>query len=260
MSSDLLVERADGRGTITFNQPERRNAVTFAMWKGLPEALADLGADPDVRVIVLRGAGDEAFIAGANISEFKEHRSNSETSVAYNESTQRAFDALRSCDKPTVAMVRGFAFGGGCAIALGCDLRLAADDARFRIPAVRLGIGYGRENVEHLVRTLGPALTREMLLTAKIYDATEALRTGLVHQVVPAAELEDFTYRYTGAIIENAPLSMRAVKLAITAALKRDESSVAAADAAMTDCFDSADYQEGYNAFLEKRTPRFQGR
>lgn len=255
------MERDGPRGVIVFNNPARRNAVKFAMWQGLPARLQELAEDPAVRVIVLRGAGDEAFVAGADISEFEEYRSSYEKALPYNEATGRAFAALRTCPKPTVAMIRGFCFGGGCAIALCCDLRVAAADARFSIPAAKLGIGYGRENVTQIVNTLGPATAREMLLTARVYDAEESLRKGLVHQVTPVEELEAFTRSYTEALATNAPLSLRAIKLAVNAALGPDSAAEnQVVDEAMRICFDSEDYREGYRAFLEKRPTDFQGR
>ena len=228
---------------------------------GLPPALAALEADPDIRVIVLRGAGDKAFVSGADISQFEAERSNHEANQRYNESASAATRALERLTKPAIAMIRGFCMGGGMVIALSCDLRIASDDAKFAIPAAKLGLGYGYEGVQRLVEVVGPTLTSEILFTARQFPAAEALAMGLLNRVTSVDELEQVVREYANMISHAAPLTLRAAKLAIKQTLqdpqRRKLDEVRAAVAA---CFDSEDYAEGRRAFAEKRKPRFQGK
>lgn len=256
----LLVQREGPLGWLTFNRPERRNAITYEMWLGIARVIGQLNADPAVRVILLRGAGEEAFVAGADISEFKDLRHDVSSGAEYTAATAAAFRALRESEKPVVAMIRGYCIGGGCAIALNCDLRVAAEDARFAIPAAKLGVGYGYENVQQVVHVVGPAFAREILYTARTYDAGEALRMGLIHQRVSVVDLERYTRSYAEGIAANAPLSVCSTKMAIDEYLRPSaERDLARIQAAMDRCFESDDYREGYTAFLEKRPPRFRG-
>jgi enoyl-CoA hydratase len=251
---------ADGVAWLVLRNPERLNAVRLEMWQAIPEAVAALDSDPAVRVIVMRGHGDQAFASGADISEFETHRKDAASGAAYERTTALAFDALTQLSKPLVAMLQGVCIGGGLALATSADLRVAADDTRLALPAARLGLGYHFKGVERLVRLLGPSAASELFFTARRYTAEEALRIGLVNQVVPKAEVEAFTARYARDIAANAPLTVRAAKRAILetqrSAPERDLDAVQRLTAA---CFESTDYAEGVRAFLEKRPPRFRG-
>lgn len=261
-STTKLVARKDGAfGWLVFDNPERRNALTLDMWQGIPEVLRAFDADPEVRVVIIAGAGDKAFVSGADISQFESARSNSEADERYSGFTDAAFGALEHVSKPTIAMIRGFCIGGGLAVALSCDLRIAADDAKFGIPAARLGLGYGFEGVRKLVSVVGPAFASEVLFTARHIDAADALQMGLVNKVVSVAELEPAARSYAALIAANAPLTIRASKIAIKESLQDPEKrKLPALDAAIAACFESEDFAEGRRAFLEKRTPQFQGK
>jgi enoyl-CoA hydratase/carnithine racemase len=257
----VYVEREGALAWVVFDHPERRNAVSVEMWDAIPDIAAALDADPAVRVVVLRGAGDQAFVSGADISQFEQARTGAEAAQAYEDKGLRAFGALADVSKPTIAAIRGFCIGGGMAIALSADLRIAADDAQLAIPAARLGLGYHAPGVDALVRLVGPSTAKEIFYTARRFDAHEALARGLVNEVVPKASLEGRVRELATGIAENAPLTLRSMKLVARELARPDDlRNVAAMKASIHACFDSDDYREGVRAFLEKRKPRFQGR
>jgi enoyl-CoA hydratase/carnithine racemase len=257
----MLAEKADGIGWITFNQPEKRNAVSVEMWAAIPAIMDDYLADDAVRVIVLKGAGDRAFIAGADISEFGEKRNSPEATKIYDEVAGRAHQALIASPKPVIAMINGYCIGGGLAVALSTDIRIAADNTRFAIPAARLGLGYGWPGLKRLLDIVGPAFAKEIFFTARQFDHEEALAMGLVNRVVPAADLESHVRDYARRIAENAPLTIGAAKMTVDELLKDPERrDLRACEAAISACFASADYVEGRTAFMEKRKPVFRGR
>jgi enoyl-CoA hydratase/carnithine racemase len=257
----MLAARRDGVGVVTFNQPEKHNAISVEMWQGLGEILDEFAADDAVRVVVLTGAGTRAFVSGADISQFEQQRANADAQQAYDRLTAAGRDKLGAFEKPTIAMIRGFCLGGGLAIAMQADIRIASSDSQFGIPAAKLGIAYGFDGLRRLVSLVGPAHARMMLYTAERIDAQEARQIGLVNRVVAPEELESVVFDIAGKIAANAPLSVAASKIAIDQ-VGRDpaDRDLEALARAQTACFDSADYGEGRAAFREKRKPNFQGR
>jgi len=257
----MLAEKADGIGWMTFNNPARRNATSLEMWQAIADILSDFGADPAVRVVVMRGAGDKAFVSGADISQFESQRTNAEAAARYDAVSEDARHAMASLEKPLIAMIRGYCLGGGVGIAMAADMRFAADDSSFGIPAARLGISYGFSSLKKLVELVGPAYAKEILLTARRFSAEEALRIGLVNRVVPVDELEATVLEVCAAIVDNSPLSIVANKATIDEvskdAIARDMLRI---EELGRICFDSADYAEGRRAFMEKRKPVWSGK
>jgi len=255
----IRQEREGALGFLVFDQPERRNAISVEMWEALPAAVAALAAEPAVRVVILRGEGD-AFVAGADVSQFAARRTRADDVAGYGRAAGQGMAALVNLEKPLLAAIRGPCVGGGVVVALAADLRFAADDAVFRIPAARLGLGYEAAGVEALAGAVGFSHALDLLLTARRVDAREAAAMGLVNAVRPAPELDAFVRERAERIAENAPLTLRAVKLAARELRKpAGARDLAAVNAAYAACFASADYREGVAAFLEKRAPRFRG-
>ena len=257
----ILVARDAGVGRITFNKPERMNAMSLDMWQGMHTALDALADDAAIRVLVLTGAGGHAFVSGADISEFDEVRATEEGVRHYNAISGAADRALAAFPKPTLAAIRGYCIGGGLGLAIGCDIRICTEDSRFAIPAARLGLGYGLEPTRRLVRLVGPASAAEILYTGAQFGADAARAMGLVNRVVPPGELDAVVDDMAAGIARNAPLTLAAAKAAIDAAARPGDSEAEARVAAMVGaCYASEDYAEGRRAFAEKRPPVFIGR
>jgi enoyl-CoA hydratase/carnithine racemase len=259
--TDILLEQTGAIATVVFNRPRMRNAISLAMWGELARITEGLAKDESVRAVIYRGAGTEAFAAGADISEFAQNRKDRESAIRYSAQTDAAYSAIRYCPKPTVAMVHGFCMGGAMAVAMACDLRFAAEGARFGIPAAKLNIVYPVDAVAQLVQLVGPASAKDILYSARALDAAEALRIGFIQRLVPAPELERVTYDYLAAVVANAPLSIRGSKAMIQSILEGlTDARRAEVQALALEVFESEDYREGTRAFLEKRPPRFTGR
>ena len=252
---------AEGGACITLDQPAKFNAMTLGMWQGLPGLIGRAVDDTAVRLIAVRGAGSRAFCAGADISQFGTKRTGDNAISAYDQAVSAAFQALAAASKPTVALIQGICYGGGMALAMSCDLRLAAEGARFRIPAGRLGLGYGFDSIRDLVRRLGPGAVADLLFTARIVPDKEALALGIVQRLFPADQFEAGAGAYLASIAENAPLTLRAIKAALVELGRPDaEQDRSWVQALVAACFASEDYIEGQAAFREKRAPRFAGR
>ena len=262
LGTDRILARVEGSiGWITLNHPERRNAMSLDMWHGLGVAAQALGSDARVRVVVLRGAGGKAFASGADISEFEQHRADAAQKASYDQVTARGFAALADLGKPLIAMVEGYCVGGGLALARAADLRFASADARFAIPAARLGLGYDYRGIAALARLVGPAAAKDMLFSARFLDAPEALRLGLVNFVADKGVLESQVQTYAAGIAANAPLTVHAAKRALQLFERHADAQGSEEIAALVRrCFDSEDYREGRRAFLAKRPPEFHGR
>ena len=257
----ILQRVADGVGVITFNNPEKRNAMSLEMWEGFGQALIELRDDPEVRVVILAGAGDKAFVSGADISQFEKTRHNAEASEEYSRKSAAQRALLADYPKPTIACIRGFCLGGGMQVAMLADIRIAAEDSQFGIPAARLGIAYGYDGLRHLVSLVGPSWARLIMYTGMRIDSKEALRIGLVDRVIPTDQLLGTTMELATTISTNAPLAIKAAKITIAQVLKdpadRDMNAIKQIG---IDCINSEDFREGRQAFMEKRKPQFKGR
>jgi enoyl-CoA hydratase/carnithine racemase len=256
----LKLHKESSTAVLIFNNPARRNAITADMWRAIPSIMKNLAEDPAIKCVILKGEGRVAFVAGADISQFESERQDNQTGARYDALTDAAFEAIADCPKPTVAAIHGYCIGAGMAIALCCDIRIAAEDAQFAIPAAKLGLSYPMAGLRRLLEAVGPASAKEILFTARSYSAEEALRIGIAGHVVAKDKLDLEATQLCERIAANAPLSLKAAKFTIGQLLHPKSMDMAAIEALSHACYESRDYREGRRAFLEKRAPRFEGR
>jgi enoyl-CoA hydratase len=256
----IIIRREGPVGHIVFNNPERHNAVSFEMWKAFSAGLRDLEADEAVRILVISGAGEKAFVSGADISKFEDERAEAKAIADYDAATNDAYLSLLAAEKPTIAMIQGYCIGGGMNLAACCDFRIVSDRASFAIPAAKLGIGYDYSRVKRIVDLVGHSFAKEIFFTGRRFSAQEAYEMGLVNRVVPHESLLGEVEVLCVTIAENAPLTIRAIKFSANQAVRDPESrDLEKAYSLVQDCYVSADYAEGRRAFVEKRKPRFTG-
>ena len=259
MSQSVLVERADDIATVILNAPEKLNALSRGTWERLADVMAGLSAEDDLRCIVVRGAGDRAFAAGADISEFETERSDPESCKAYSRMVARTMNTVAECRHPTIALIKGACVGGGLEIACCCDLRICGDSSRFGIPVNRLGLVMAHAELTMLLALVGRAQTLEILLEGRVFGAAEAREKGLVNRVVPDADVEDEVYATARRIAAGAPLVARWHKRFARRLLDPRPLTEKEVDEGVA-CFETEDYRIGIRAFLDKKTPLFKGR
>lgn len=262
MPTDKIQARKEGAvGWLVFNNPERRNAVSLEMWEAVVQALEDFGADPAVRVVVLAGAGDKAFVSGADISQFEDMRAAKAAVAKYEVLAEEALTGIHEFAKPTLSCIRGYCIGGGVNVAIACDIRIASTDSVFAIPAARLGLGYRYSAMKNLVDLVGPGAAKDLFFTARRIDAREAKDIGLVTRVCEPDQLPQLLAEYTTAMDQNAPLTIRTAKAITREILKPSpDLDLESCKRMILGCFESEDYTEGRRAFMEKRKPVFTGR
>jgi enoyl-CoA hydratase len=246
---------------LRFNNPARHNALSVDMWEAIPALLAQAKDDERVRLVVFSGAGEKAFVSGADISQFEDMRAAREAVSRYEQMAESALVSIYRFSKPTLACIRGYCIGGGVNVAISCDLRIATSDSVFSIPAARLGLGYRYSALKSLVDLIGVGAAKDLFLTARKIDAAEALSLGLIGRVSSPETLDSLLSEYTTALTINAPLTMRAGKAIIGEIVKASpDLDVALCQDLIRACFESEDYAEGRRAFMEKRSPVFTGK
>ena len=260
MSGDIAIDTAEGVATLRLRNPARRNAISTAMWDQLGAFAARVGARQDIRLVVIRGDGDKAFSAGADVTGFATARSGTENARAYDDLVEETCRLIEAIAQPTLAVIIGACMGAGASLAASCDLRLATGDAFFAVPAAQLGLGYDPRGIKRCLRVFGPEATREMIFTAERLPAGRAGELGVVSAVVAAKDIDRVAAEWITRIVANAPLTIKAAKVAIRAHLADDAKILAEAERLYAAADASADYAEGRLAFAEKRPPRFTGK
>ena len=261
MTTNKMLSRIDnGVGYITFNNPEKHNAVSIEMWDALETMLDSFRSNDRVRVIVLNGAGGKSFVSGADISKFDKERSSKEAVLSYNKRTQKIYENLESFPKPTIAMINGYCIGGGLNLAVCCDIRICSEKSKFAMPAAKLSLGYPFSSIKRLFDVMGPGMAKHFMFTADKISAAEALSCGLVQKLISENDIETFVKDYALTISKNAPLTIKAMKQIGVEILKNpDERDLLICEQLASACFDSEDYKEGRKAFMEKRQANFKG-
>tara|TARA_B100001093_G_scaffold395835_1_gene382783 strand:+ start:3382 stop:4170 length:789 start_codon:yes stop_codon:yes gene_type:complete len=261
MTTEKMLSRVkDGVGYITFNNPEKHNAVSIEMWDALEQILDGFRSSQNIRVIVLRGAGGKAFVSGADISKFDKERSSKEAVLSYNKRTQKVYENLETFPKPTIAMIDGYCIGGGLNLAVCCDIRICSEKSKFAMPAAKLSLGYPFSSIKRLFDVMGPGMAKHFMFTAEKISASEALACGLVQKLVSEDSIDSYVKDYALNIANNAPLTIKAMKqIGIEISKNSDERDLLLCEKLASACFDSEDYKEGRKAFMEKRKPNFQG-
>lgn len=260
MTDKIITEISGDIARIIFNQPEKRNAVSLEMWEAVEAALGEYADDPEVRILVLSGAGGKAFVSGADVSKFESERASADAVAHYNATTKRVYDKLEAFPKPTIAQIDGFCIGGGVALSLSCDLRICGEGSQFAVPAAKLGLGYGYPGIKRLVNVVGPSFAKEIFFTARRFTAEEARIMGLVNRIVEDGKVAEAAEETAKMIAANAPMTVGSVKFIVGETVKDEAAAdLEECDRRVKACFDSADYIEGRRAFLEKRKPEFVG-
>ena len=261
MTTNKMLSRIDnGVGYITFNNPEKHNAVSIEMWDALETMLDSFRSNDRVRVIVLNGAGGKSFVSGADISKFDKERSSKEAVLSYNKRTQKVYENLESFPKPTIAMINGYCIGGGLNLAVCCDIRICSEKSKFAMPAAKLSLGYPFSSIKRLFDVMGPGMAKHFMFTSDKISAEEALSCGLVQKLISENDIETFVKDYALTISKNAPLTIKAMKQIGVEILKNpDERDLLICEQLASACFDSEDYKEGRKAFMEKRQANFKG-
>ncbi|MEH2470017.1 enoyl-CoA hydratase/carnithine racemase [Nitrobacteraceae bacterium AZCC 2161] len=256
---DIIIDIADGIATLCLANPARRNAISTAMWKKIAAFAGDVAVRQDVRVVIIRGDGEAMFSAGADISDFATARSGEGNARAYDDLVENTCEAIEAIPQPTIGMIFGGCMGAGSSVAASCDLRVAADDAFFAVPAAKLGLGYDPRGIARFIRVFGAGATRQVLFTADRLPAARAHALGAVHFMAPKSEVATVANELAQKIAGNAPLTIKAAKSAIRALSTNNSDLMAEAEQFYAAADASADYAEGRRAFAEKRPPRFTG-
>ncbi len=261
MTTEKMLSRIEeGVGYITFNNPDKHNAVSIEMWDALEKILDNFRNSNKIRVIVLNGAGGKSFVSGADISKFDKERSSKEAVLSYNKRTQKVYELLESFPKPTIAMIDGYCIGGGLNLAVCCDIRICSEKSKFAMPAAKLSLGYPFSSIKRLFDVMGPGMAKHFMFTAEKISATEALACGLVQKLISEDSIDSYVKDYALTIANNAPLTIKAMKQIGIEILKNpDERDLLLCEKLASACFDSDDYKEGRKAFMEKRKPNFKG-